>query len=238
MVKVRVRVRVRARVSKTVWRSIRVARGTHSTCTPQECNNWYSCTYPSARFTTSFFVCRILGEERHHILNADYVVRRSLRLQPCTHAPRRPAHAGTQVRRGGRRSKHAPYHAAWHAPQQRSPTTLPNAERDGLEPPAQPSAAPTSARALALTRYAVVMASRARSSRAWSRTRRSSSRRSLSPCARPACSRMDRMRSGCSQEARARSSPCGLPSAPAALRPSSPRAGAGLPLGHPSGGLP
>ena len=70
---------------KTLRRSNRVARGTHSTSTsPQECNNWYSCTYPSARFTTSFFVCRILGDERHHILNADYVVRRSLSLQPCT----------------------------------------------------------------------------------------------------------------------------------------------------------
>ncbi len=92
---------------KTVRRSSRVARGTHSASTmPQECNNWYSCTYPSARFTTSFFVCRILGDERHHILNADYVVRRS--LQPRSHALRRPAHAGTQVWRGGRRSKHAP----------------------------------------------------------------------------------------------------------------------------------
>ena len=41
----------------------------------QECNNWFSCTYPAARFTTSFFACRILGDERHHILNHDYVVR-------------------------------------------------------------------------------------------------------------------------------------------------------------------
>jgi hypothetical protein len=47
-------------------------------CYGQECNNWFSCTYPTARFTTSFFACRILGEERHHVLNHDYVVCRSL----------------------------------------------------------------------------------------------------------------------------------------------------------------
>jgi len=42
----------------------------------QEACNWYSCTFPSARFTTSFFVCRVVGDERHHILNATYVVRK------------------------------------------------------------------------------------------------------------------------------------------------------------------
>jgi N-hydroxyarylamine O-acetyltransferase len=41
----------------------------------QECYNWYSCTYPKARFTTSFFMYRMIGNERHHILNSDYVVR-------------------------------------------------------------------------------------------------------------------------------------------------------------------
>lgn len=40
-----------------------------------ECANWFSCTYPKARFTTSFFVCRVIGSERHHILDGSYVVR-------------------------------------------------------------------------------------------------------------------------------------------------------------------
>ena len=36
----------------------------------------YSCTFPKARFTTSFFVCRVIGDERHHILNENYVTRK------------------------------------------------------------------------------------------------------------------------------------------------------------------
>ena len=35
----------------------------------------YSCTFPKARFTTSFFACRIINDERHHVLNEQYVVR-------------------------------------------------------------------------------------------------------------------------------------------------------------------
>jgi len=42
----------------------------------QECSNWFSCTYPTARFTTQFFTCRILEDERHHILNNEYVIRK------------------------------------------------------------------------------------------------------------------------------------------------------------------
>ena len=41
-----------------------------------ECANWFSCTFPAARFTTSFFTCRVIGDERHHILNGDYVCRK------------------------------------------------------------------------------------------------------------------------------------------------------------------
>ena len=48
----------------------------------QECHNWFSCTFPTARFTTSFFACRIVGDERHHILNREYVVRCHVGLQP------------------------------------------------------------------------------------------------------------------------------------------------------------
>mmetsp|Transcript_24224 Transcript_24224/g.27021 ORF Transcript_24224/g.27021 Transcript_24224/m.27021 type:complete len:287 (-) Transcript_24224:413-1273(-) len=38
--------------------------------------NWYSCTFPTARFTTQLFACRVVGEERHHILNNQYVIRK------------------------------------------------------------------------------------------------------------------------------------------------------------------
>eukprot|EP00288_Rhodomonas_lens_P000856 CAMPEP_0177733236 /NCGR_PEP_ID=MMETSP0484_2-20121128/23566_1 /TAXON_ID=354590 /ORGANISM="Rhodomonas lens, Strain RHODO" /LENGTH=269 /DNA_ID=CAMNT_0019246581 /DNA_START=158 /DNA_END=968 /DNA_ORIENTATION=- len=32
-------------------------------------------TYPAARFTSQLFTCRIIGDERHHILNNEYVIR-------------------------------------------------------------------------------------------------------------------------------------------------------------------
>lgn len=37
--------------------------------------NWWSCTGPTARFTNSFFVARVVGEARHHILNGRFVSR-------------------------------------------------------------------------------------------------------------------------------------------------------------------
>ncbi|GMH46243.1 hypothetical protein TrRE_jg11396, partial [Triparma retinervis] len=42
-----------------------------------EQSNWFSCTYPGARFTGQFFAARIAKDrdERHHILNDEYVVR-------------------------------------------------------------------------------------------------------------------------------------------------------------------
>lgn len=39
-------------------------------------SNFWSCASPMARFTTSFFVQRVVGDERHHILNDAYVIRR------------------------------------------------------------------------------------------------------------------------------------------------------------------
>jgi N-hydroxyarylamine O-acetyltransferase len=39
--------------------------------------NWYSCTFPEARFTSSFFASRVVGDTRRHILNGAYVVRQS-----------------------------------------------------------------------------------------------------------------------------------------------------------------
>jgi N-hydroxyarylamine O-acetyltransferase len=39
-------------------------------------SNWFSCTFPTARFTSQFFACRIINDERHHILNDEYVIRK------------------------------------------------------------------------------------------------------------------------------------------------------------------
>ncbi len=36
----------------------------------------WSCTYPAARFVTSFFVALVIGDDRHHILNNSYVIRK------------------------------------------------------------------------------------------------------------------------------------------------------------------
>lgn len=37
----------------------------------------WSCTSPKARFTTQFFVARVVGDDKHHILDATYTVRNS-----------------------------------------------------------------------------------------------------------------------------------------------------------------
>lgn len=41
----------------------------------QMVGNWYSCTWPQARWTTCLFVSRIIGNERHHVLNSEYCIR-------------------------------------------------------------------------------------------------------------------------------------------------------------------
>jgi N-hydroxyarylamine O-acetyltransferase len=41
-----------------------------------EVSNWWSCTQPTARFAASFFCYRLVGEEKHHIMNESYVIRR------------------------------------------------------------------------------------------------------------------------------------------------------------------
>lgn len=38
--------------------------------------NFWSYAHPSARFTSSFFAARVVGDERHHILNDSYCIRR------------------------------------------------------------------------------------------------------------------------------------------------------------------
>lgn len=61
---------------KGEWRSLYTWRDEAAPVVDLECSNWLSCTFPKARFTTSFFVCRVVGEERHHILNQQYVKRK------------------------------------------------------------------------------------------------------------------------------------------------------------------
>ena len=63
-----------------------------------EQSNWFSCTYPRSRFTTSFFVSRVVGEQRHHILadgtSSTYVVRakdgmaQTTQVADCAHLTR------------------------------------------------------------------------------------------------------------------------------------------------------
>lgn len=62
--------------AKGEWRPLYEWRDERAAFVDQECGNFFSYAYPTARFTTSFFACRIVGDERHHILNGDYVVRK------------------------------------------------------------------------------------------------------------------------------------------------------------------
>jgi N-hydroxyarylamine O-acetyltransferase len=61
---------------KGEWRPLYEWRLEAAPVIDMECSNWFSCTYPSARFTTQFFASRVVGDERHHILNGAYVVRK------------------------------------------------------------------------------------------------------------------------------------------------------------------
>jgi N-hydroxyarylamine O-acetyltransferase len=58
------------------WRPLYEWRPEAAPFVDQEACNWFSCTYPKARFTSQFFCCLIVGEERHHILNNEYVIRK------------------------------------------------------------------------------------------------------------------------------------------------------------------
>jgi N-hydroxyarylamine O-acetyltransferase len=61
---------------KGEWRSVYTWRDdVFAPIVDQECSNWFSCTHPTARFTNSFFACRVVGDQRHHILNGEYVIR-------------------------------------------------------------------------------------------------------------------------------------------------------------------
>jgi arylamine N-acetyltransferase len=39
--------------------------------------NWFMNTHPDARFMTSFFVSRVIGNTRQHIVNGAHVIRRA-----------------------------------------------------------------------------------------------------------------------------------------------------------------
>eukprot|EP00554_Chaetoceros_debilis_P008131 CAMPEP_0194079424 /NCGR_PEP_ID=MMETSP0149-20130528/5640_1 /TAXON_ID=122233 /ORGANISM="Chaetoceros debilis, Strain MM31A-1" /LENGTH=304 /DNA_ID=CAMNT_0038760925 /DNA_START=162 /DNA_END=1076 /DNA_ORIENTATION=+ len=62
------------------WRPLYEWREESAPWVDQECSNWYSCTYPTHLFTTSFFICKLVstgdGDERHHISNDQYVIRK------------------------------------------------------------------------------------------------------------------------------------------------------------------
>jgi N-hydroxyarylamine O-acetyltransferase len=61
---------------KGEWRPLYEWRNERAPVIDMECSNWFSCTYPSARFTSQFFASRVVGDERIHILNDEYVVRK------------------------------------------------------------------------------------------------------------------------------------------------------------------
>jgi N-hydroxyarylamine O-acetyltransferase len=61
---------------KGEWRPLYTWRNERAAVIDIEAANWFSCTYPHARFTTSCFVSKVVGDERHHILNNNYVIRK------------------------------------------------------------------------------------------------------------------------------------------------------------------
>lgn len=61
---------------KGEWRPLYEWRPESAPWVDQVACNWFSCTFPTARFTTQFFCCRIVGEERHHIMNNEYIIRK------------------------------------------------------------------------------------------------------------------------------------------------------------------
>ncbi len=58
------------------WKPLYEWRDEKAPIVDQECNNWYSCTYPTAHFTNHFFICLIIGEERHHIMDDQYIIQK------------------------------------------------------------------------------------------------------------------------------------------------------------------
>lgn len=63
---------------KGTWRPLYEWRDERVPLVDQESMNWYSCTYPKARFTNQLFISIVKGEkgERSYILNDEYVVQK------------------------------------------------------------------------------------------------------------------------------------------------------------------
>jgi N-hydroxyarylamine O-acetyltransferase len=68
---------------KGEWRPLYEWRPEPAPFVDQIACNWFSCTFPGARFTTQFFCCRVVEGERHHILNNEYVIRKGHGVEKC-----------------------------------------------------------------------------------------------------------------------------------------------------------
>jgi N-hydroxyarylamine O-acetyltransferase len=63
---------------KGAWRDLyKWRRGEAAGAPDLYMSNFFSCSSPTARFTSQFFVARVVGDARHHILNDVHTVRRS-----------------------------------------------------------------------------------------------------------------------------------------------------------------
>jgi len=64
---------------KGAWRDLyKWRRGEAASAPDLALSNFWSCSSPTARFTSQFFVARVVGDARHHILNDVHAVRRGL----------------------------------------------------------------------------------------------------------------------------------------------------------------
>jgi len=70
-----IHLQVEDRIQKKMWHSLYCWSSFGSEYPDLVCANWYSCTFPSARFTNQFFACITQGTKRSHILNSEFVVR-------------------------------------------------------------------------------------------------------------------------------------------------------------------
>lgn len=61
---------------KNEWAPMYEWRDERAPLIEQKCSNWIACTFPKEFFTTVFFVSRVVHDERHHIHNNEYVIRR------------------------------------------------------------------------------------------------------------------------------------------------------------------
>lgn len=62
---------------KGAWADMYTFRNEEALSCDMQVANWWSCTWPEARWVSCLFAARIVGSERHHILNSEYVVRQN-----------------------------------------------------------------------------------------------------------------------------------------------------------------